>query len=264
MVHFDVIDFHCHPFLSDAERIGAYVPDIDMKTADFFEHMDEAGVSVCCGSVIGTVVSSFDDLHRLNLHALELRDRYPGRYIPGFHIHPGYVEESVREIDFALQNGVKMIGELVPYHHGWERFDSPQFMEIMEYNNEKHLPVNVHISDAADLVQLERSIASYKNISFVLAHPGYGERFEKHIELLNRYENTWLDLSGSGIELYGALTRIVSRAGHEHLLFGSDFPVTSVKTCIASVLSEKLPEHVKEQILSKNARKLLGLADRKD
>ena len=261
---FDVIDFHCHPFIEDYERIGAYVPAVDMKTSEFFEHMDDAGVSVCCGSVIGGTISGFGDIHRLNLHALELRNRYPGRYIPGIHIHPGYVEESIREIDFALANGVKMIGELVPYHHGWDGFDSQQFMEIMEYANGKNLLVNVHISSASDLVQMEKSIASCKDLTFVLAHPGNGERFEKHLELLNRYENVYLDLSGSGIDLYGALTKIVSCAGYEHLLFGSDFPVTSVRTCIASVLSEKLPDTVKEHILSGNARKLLGLADRKD
>jgi predicted TIM-barrel fold metal-dependent hydrolase len=256
---FEVIDFHCHPFITDEERIGAYVDTVDMKTADFFAHMESAGVSLCCGSVIGAKIHSFADLHTLNLHALALRDRYPGRYLPGIHIHPGYVEESVREVDFAVANGVKMIGELVPYHHGWEDYSTPQFVEIMEYINEKNLLVNVHIASAADLEQMEKSVAACKDTVFVLAHPGHGERLEKHIELLGRYENVYLDLSGSGIDLFGALRRIIAAAGYERLLFGSDFPVTSVKTCAASVLSEHLPEHVTECILSRNAKKLLGI-----
>ena len=34
-----------------------------------------------------------------NQLALELQKYYKGRYIPGFHIHPDYVEESIKEID---------------------------------------------------------------------------------------------------------------------------------------------------------------------
>ncbi len=257
---FEVIDFHCHPFLCDSERIGAYVDTVNMTTEDFFEHMRESGVSVCLGSVISRKTNRFDDIHNFNLHALELRNKYVGRYIPGFHIHPGFVEESIKEIDFALENNVQMIGELVPYHHGWEDYSSAQFMEIMDYVNGKSLIVNMHISSVTDLEQMEKPIAAFKDINFVLAHPGYGDRLQKHIELLNKYENTYLDLSGSGIELYGALKKIVEATDYRRLLFGTDFPVTAVKTFISTVLSEKLSDNVKEHILAKNAKELLGIA----
>lgn len=257
---FEVIDFHCHPFMCDSERIGAYVDTVNMKTEDFFEHMEENGVSVCCGSVIGRRTEKFEDIHKFNLHALGLRNRYPSRYIPGFHIHPGFVEKSIKEIDFALENNVKIIGELVPYHHGWEDYSSVQFMGIMDYVNGKSLIVNMHISSVTDLEQMEKPISAYKDTVFVLAHPGYGDRLQKHIELLNKYENAYLDLSGSGIELYGALKKIVEATDYRRLLFGTDFPVTSVKTCVSTVLSEKLSDNVKEHILAKNAKELLGIA----
>lgn len=257
---FKIIDFHCHPFICDYERIGAYVDTVNMSTQDFFDHMAENCVSVCLGSVIGRKTNHFEDIHKFNLHALELRDRYPGRYIPGFHIHPDYVEESIKEIDFAIKNEVKMIGELVPYHHGWEDYSSTGFMEIMDYVNGKNLLVNIHISSVSDLEQMEKPIAAYKDIKFVLAHPGYGDRLSKHIELLNKYENAYLDLSGSGIELYGALKKIVGSTDYKRLLFGTDFPVTSVKTCASAVLSEKLSNNIKEHILAKNAKEILGIA----
>lgn len=256
---FEVIDFHCHPFLCDSERIGAYVDTVNMTTEDFFDHMEESGVSVCCGSIIGRRTENFEDIHKFNLHALELRNRYPGRYIPGFHIHPGFVEQSIEEIQFALKNKVKMIGELVPYHHGWEDYSSVQFMEIMDYVNGRKLLVNMHISSVSDLEQIEKPIAAYKDIKFVLAHPGYGERIQKHIEILNKYENTYLDLSGSGIELYGALKKIVEATDYKRLLFGTDFPVTAVKTWVSTVLSEKIPDGVKEHILNINAKRILNI-----
>ncbi len=230
-----------------------------MDTADFFNHMEENGVIVCCGSVIARKTNHFQDIHNCNLHALKIRDDYPDRYIPGFHIHPDYVEESIKEIDFAIENGIKLIGELVPYHYGWEDYSSPGFMEIMEYVNGKNLLVNMHISSANDLKQMEKPIAAYKDTVFVMAHPGCGEKLQKHIEILNKYENTYLDLSGSGIETYGATRKIVESTDYKRLLFGTDFSVTSVKTWISAVMSEKLSDDVKEHILGKNAKKLLNI-----
>ena len=256
---FEVIDFHCHPFICDYERIGAYVDTVDMNTEGFFSHMKENGVTLCAGSVIGRKTSSFEDIHNFNLHALKIREEYPGRYIPGFHIQPHYIEESVKEIDFAIENNVKLIGELVPYHHGWEDYSSSEFMEIMSYINGKNLLVNMHISSREDLEQMEKPISAYKDINFILAHPGYGDRLEKHIELLNKYENTYLDLSGSGIELFGATKKIVESTDYKRLLFGTDFPVTPVGAWKYAVMNEYISDNAKECIFSKNARTLLGI-----
>lgn len=256
---FEIIDFHCHPFICEKERIGAYVNTVNMRTEDFFDHMAENGVSVCCGSVIGRKTNHFEDIHNFNLHAIELRDKYHGRYVPGFHIHPEFLEESIKEVDFAIENKVKLIGELVPYHHCWDDYSSDGFMEIMSYVNGKNLVVNMHISSVEDLEQMEKPISVYKDINFVLAHPGYGDRLEKHIELLNKYENTYLDLSGSGIELYGATKKLVESTDYKRLLFGTDFPVTPVGAWKYAVMNERISDNAKECIFSKNARTLLGI-----
>ena len=49
-----------------------------------------------------------------------------------------------KEIEFALEHNVKLIGELVPYHHGWERYDSDNFMEIVDRINGTGLIINLH------------------------------------------------------------------------------------------------------------------------
>lgn len=258
MTNFEIIDFHTHPFVEKYERIGAYVNTVDMCTQDFFDEMEKAGVALACGSVIGGKVNDFEDIHRLNLHALDLREKYPGKYIPGFHVHPGYVKESINEIEFAVKNNIKMIGELVPYHHGWEDYSQDAFLEIIDAVNGTGMLVNLHINNAEELCQAEKAVRLYKNITFVLAHPGYGERFQKHLEMLAKYENVYMDLSGSGIETYGAIKKIIDTVGYEHLLFGTDFPVTAFGTYIAAVLSEKISDTAKEHILSLNAKRILG------
>ncbi len=255
---FEVIDFHTHPFLEKNERIGAYVSSVDLCTQDFFEDMEKSGVTLALGSVIGPKVNCFEDLHRLNLHALKLRDEYGGKYIPGIHVHPGYVKESLQEVEFAIKNNVKMIGELVPYHHGWKDYSQKEFLEILDFVNTAGMLVNLHISEAEELCQIEKAVKMYKNITFVLAHPGYGDRLQKHLEMLGKYENVYMDLSGSGIELYGALKKITDTVGYDRLLFGTDYPVTAFGTYISAVLSERISDIAKEHILGLNAKRILG------
>lgn len=256
---FEIIDFHCHPFTLESERIGLYTNDVNLSTEDFFKHMENNGVSVCVGSVIGRKTNRFEDLHEFNLHALLLRDKYRGKYIPGFHIHPDYVEESIKEIDFAVAHGVKLIGELVPYHHEWDDYSNPGFMEILEYLNGKNLTVSIHIGNPEEIEQLEKPISTFKDTTFVLAHPGYGERFQKHIEILNKYENTYLDLSGGGINSYGAVYKLVKETDYKRLVFGTDFPVTGVGTYVGAVLCENISDTAKEHIFSLNAKRILGI-----
>lgn len=258
-MNLEVIDFHTHPFVTGNERIGAYVDCVNMTTSDFFDHMKKSGVGVCVGSVIGTTIKCFDDVSCLNRHALLLREKYKNAYVPGFHVHPYYVWESVSEIDYALQNGVNIIGELVPYHHGWDDYSAKGFMDILSHADGKKMIVSVHIGSVEDLHRIEKSVSEFKNTIFVLAHPGYGERFKMHLEMLKKYENTYIDLSGSGIELWGATKKIVDTVGYDRLLFGTDFPVTAVPTYVSAVLCENISDTAKEHILSKNAKRLLNI-----
>lgn len=263
MSEFKVIDFHTHPYIEEKERIGMYIDEFAMSTEDFFSDAKEANVFKACGSVIGKNVKGFDDIQRFNRHALKLRDMYCDVYVPGFHVHPEYVEKSIAEIEFGIVNGVRLIGELVPYSHKWGNngYSSAGFMEILDFINGKNMIVNLHIGSPEELIELEKPISFYKNITFVLAHPGYGERFEKHLEINKKYENTYLELSGSGIEVFGAIRKIVNNVGYERLLFGTDYPVTAFKTYISAVLSEKISEEAKEHILFENARELLGVLE---
>lgn len=256
---FEIIDFHTHPFLRDCERLGAYTDVLNMKTKDFFEDMEKAKVSVCAGSVVASGVKAFSDIHTLNVHALSIKEHYKGKYVPGFHIHPNYVEESIAEIEFAEKNGVRLIGELVGYHHGWSGYASSGFVRLAEILNEKKMIICLHIESPKELDEAEKVISANKDVIFVLAHPGYGERLTRHLEINKKYENSYMDLSGGGIELYGCLQKIVNTVGYERLLYGSDFPVFSMQKHIAAVLSEKISDTAKEYVFSKNAKRLLNI-----
>ncbi|MBQ3226613.1 MAG: amidohydrolase [Clostridia bacterium] len=253
---FEVIDFHTHPFLKPNQQLGAFCEVTPIGVEEFAEDMARENVTHFCGSVIGGGVKGFDGMFDLNRDALALRKIYGDKYIPGFHVHPDYVEESCKEIDYAVENGVKLIGELVPYAHGWSDYSCPGFSEILDYLEGKDMVVSLHTMDQD---QMEQMALAHKNITFVFAHPGEGAKVGKHIEIMKKCDNVYLDLSGTGLVRYGILRKFVKEVGAERILFGTDYPICNLKMYIAGVLGEKISDNDKELILSKNAKRLLKI-----
>ena len=79
--------------------------------------------SKICGSVISTIKPENGDrwaqVKEHNDQALALKELYGDFYVPGFHVHPDFLEQSLEEM-YRMQNaGVHLIGELVPYIDEW-------------------------------------------------------------------------------------------------------------------------------------------------
>ena len=116
--------------------------------------------------------------------------------------------------------------------------------------------ISYHSMDDA---QMEAMIAAHPSTIFVAAHPGERDQYMLHLERLKKYDNAYLDISGTGLFRYGMLAHGVSVVGSERILFGSDYPVCSPGMNLGGVMYEKLSERDVENILSKNAERLLGL-----
>ena len=120
---FEIIDFHTHPFINEENNICSYRECCGMSADNTLHVFNQMGVSKICGSVISRNNTKFetywDKIKSNNDIALELKDYYDGFYIPGFHVHPDFVEESINEIKRMHQNDINLIGELVPYFDGW-------------------------------------------------------------------------------------------------------------------------------------------------
>jgi predicted TIM-barrel fold metal-dependent hydrolase len=253
----NIIDFHCHPFYDTQENLCFFPNAVKNQSDDILTDMEDAGISRFCGSVILRPLAGFDTLHTCNLHALELRKRYGDRYIPGFHISPQFIEESIAEIAFAKENGVNLIGELVPYMHGNYPYYSREFSILLEECERQDMLVSLHTMD--DLDEMRRMAKAHPHLSFVFAHPGDRPHVLKHIAVMQECDNVSLDISGNGILRYGMLTHVANTLGAERILFGTDYPIGHPKTYVAAVLAEKLTDREKELILSGNAKRLLKL-----
>ena len=253
---FEIIDFHIHPFMSDDNNLCPdenTVNDLD----GLMEDLLRAGISKACGCVLRKEQNeTFDSIRRLNDEAILIKDKLGEFYIPGIQINPKYVKESCEELKRMYDLGVKLVGELVPHSMNWEYYYDSNFHEIYEYIQELGMVVNVHTKNDDTL---EMAVRNFPGIMFVAAHPGEKNTYLRHLELMKKYDNYFLDLSGTGIFRYGMLRYGVNQAGSERFLFGTDYPICNPGMYVQAVLYERLKDKDYEAIFSGNARRLLNL-----
>lgn len=260
----EIIDFHTHPFLDAGQNICAHIVRDTMTTDEIKPYFESLGISRICGSVIYSFLrqleigcSSFDPFRRLNDAALELRERLGDFYIPGFHVNPNFYEESCREIEKMASLGVKLVGELVPYLHGWDDFACDSFSEIVDEIERHGMILNVHTMSEDSL---DKMVMAHPNTTIVAAHPGDFGAFTRQMNRMEMSQNYYVDLSGTGLFRYGLLREGIDRFGADRFLFGSDYPICTPPVFIGGVLYDPLiTEDERELILAGNAKRLLGL-----
>lgn len=259
---FEIIDFHTHPFTNSEHNISAYGAEYPVSDKTVEEYTELFGISRFCGSVIDTDLRkreglNFDSIRALNDTAIELRDKFFGKYIPGIAIHPEFEEESALEIERCRGLGVKLIGEIVPHLFGWGSYAHKGLNTVLEAAAAHGMVFSFHTM-AHDTV--EDMIKAHPNVTFVAAHPGERKIVEFHTELMKKYENYCLDISGTGIFRWQMLRYILDKVGSERILFGSDYPTCNPGVYIGGVLGERISDKDKENIFSKNAKRILGIS----
>jgi predicted TIM-barrel fold metal-dependent hydrolase len=260
-MNYKIIDFHTHPFMTKGTNICKHSEYATMSAENTKRDLQKLGVVKICGSVIENTVYkdvTFERIRALNDEALALRDLYGDFYVPGFHVHPAFVKQSIAEIERAQKLGVKIIGELVPYMHAWGReYSCKEFSEILEAAAHYKMIVNIH-SDGEDA--MDEMVKRHKDILFVAAHPGEAAAFSRHLKRMEMSENYRLDLSGTGLFRHGLLRHGIDEFGAERFLFGSDYPTCNPAMFVGGVaLDFLITEEEKQKIFYQNACDLLGL-----
>ena len=235
---YEIIDCHVHPFLSKNTNFEFFSSS---SNADkFVEILKRAGISRVCGSVVKRLEkSTFKDVRKLNNEAFRFRDRYPDFYIPGIHVHPDFPDESCAEIEKAYDNGVRWIGELVGYMMGFTYISKSAF-QIYKFASELKLPVNIHLYNNDEAVKICKA---FPDLKIIIAHPGSNKTdIQERVELISKFKNLYLDISGSGPNRWGMLRYAIDTAGKEKILFGTDFPLCNPAMYVSGVNFEFLNE----------------------
>ena len=265
MAKYKIIDFHTHIFDTDVYNKCNHKAYCDMSKENTKRDLEKLGVVKVCGSIIGNRLETpdFSYIKHLNDKALELREYYDGFYVPGFHVHPSFVKESIDEIERMYKLGVKLIGELVPYLHAWSDYSCKEFSQILECAENYNMVVSVHSSteyDEKSVKQMDEMVKNHPNVKFVGAHVCDGSLFNSHLKRLKENSNYYVDLSGGGLFKHGVLSHLVKECGADRVLFGSDYPICNPSMYVGGVTIEYLiSEEDKQKILHDNAVKLLEL-----
>ena len=250
-----ILDFHTHPFLYPENNYCVFKDGYAMDADSFRARAEGLGITTVCGSVIGPV-NGWDDIVCLNDRALEIRERWGDFYVPGFHIHPDHVRESVAEIKRMAAAGVKLLGEVVPYMHGWN-FSNPGLVPILEAAQEVGMVFSFHSTGIPDEV-LEPLLNRFPKLTFVAAHPREKKDVLGHVGLMERHSNYFLDLSGGGLIRMGMLRFAIDRASKDRFLFGTDFPICPPEMYVAAVEQDPLlSEEEKQAVFCGNAQRIL-------
>ena len=258
---YNIIDMHIHPYTSDEQNICNYQGLLKLTKDDIKKDMYRAGISRYAGSVLdaskrGKAYSEdFSIIKKCNDTVLEMAKEDPN-LIPGIHIHPAFPEESINEMKRCHAMGVRLIGELVPYLMDWVDYADPVFSDLLDVAGKLGMVVNFHSNDEGNM---ETMIRSHPDVIFIAAHPGARHSFLAHVERIKKYENAYLDLSGTGIFRYGMIEYGVKKVGSERLLFGSDYPTCMPGMYVGGVLYERITERDRENIFHNNAARLLGI-----
>ena len=251
-----IIDFHVHPFTNDGENLRFY-PGGE-QPEEIQARLENSGISHICGSVISNDKSV--TIWQLNDRALEIKEKLGDFYTPGFHIHPAEAERSLEEIRRMHAKGLRLIGELVPYYHGWNDFKNTNYFDELDVLLAEAEKLGMVFSFHTDWSwELEPLLAAHPNLPFVAAHPGEKESVARHIERMRRFDNYHLDISGTGILRLGMLEHMVSQVGADRILFGTDYPISNHDLYVHCVRTARISDGDKEKIFHRNAERLLGL-----
>ena len=259
-----IIDFHIHPWLRAEDNICAYPATVEaLSPAEAVRRdLTRVGITQCAGSLIRTDLKGSEDpaalLRRGNDEMLALRAELSDFYIPGMMIHPAFVRESCEEVERMHAAGVRLIGELVPYMHGWgpATYTEDGLDEILALATEYGMVLSFHSMNMQTAFAMVRR---HPKMTFVAAHPGEKPNYMEHLAFMKEAPNYYLDLSGTGLLRYGMLAHGVSAVGAERFLFGSDYPICSPGMNLGAVEYERISDRDRELILSGNAIRLLGL-----
>jgi len=277
-----IIDFHTHVFpprikknrdayvKSDPRIASLYAsPRAKMTTADeLIESMDREAVDVSV--ILSGGSTTFELCMEINDYILESVTRFTKRLV-GFcsvQLHP--VETAVDEIERCVRGGARGIGEM---RLGTQSFDPETLLPIIEVIRKHNLILLSHASEPVGHQyagkgnitpeRLHAFVSAYPDITHVLAHWGGGLPFYALMpEVKAALRNVYFDSAASPFlyvpEVYRQVSELV---GVDKVLFGTDYPLLRQGRLLKEIDSLNLPPEMKEQILSGNARRLLGIAE---
>ncbi len=269
---FPVLDFHNHIFpenvarkiIDSVKKEKGFMPYGDGTVSGLLKEMKRSGVKE---SLILAVAVSPDLVKETNSWIIKQKGN---GLVPIGSIHPFYeaYKEEVKRLKDGGIKGVKFNSLFQGFSPDDERA-FPLYEEIiregmfMIFHSGPGLLAKENEEILATPERIARVLNIFPKISMVVAHFGGAQMTEeakKH--LLGR--DIYIDTSyppGLCFQPKEWTIDLIERHDPERILFGTDTPFARQKEDIEYLLSLSISDDLKEKILWKNGRELLGLED---
>lgn len=257
-----IIDFHTHiyPPKIASKAVGSVGDFYNLKmygkgTAENLIALGkEGGVT---NYVILPVAVTPHHVSSINDFAISECEKHPEFY--GFGTIHAEFENKIEELERI--KGLGLLG--IKTHPDTQRFDidDERMFEVYDFLQQNGLPIIMHCGDYrykySHPKKLKRVLRMFPSLTVIGAHFGGWSVFDLAYEYLKN-ENCYLDTSSS-FDMLGKkrAQELIRMYGAERMVFGSDFPMSSPKKVLKTLLSFDLTDSEKELILYKNAEKIL-------
>ncbi len=258
-----IVDFHAHAFHDKiaekaANNLNEYY-GIPLAADGHFEYvlnsMKENNITKM---VIHATATTAKQVEMTNDYVSSLT----GQDIIGFgSMHPDY-KKVEKELDRMEKLGLKGI-KLHPIFQGFV-MDDEKLFPIYE-QLEGRFPVLMHAgdknSDATSPKRIAHILDRFPGLTIIAAHlGGYSEWDDAQKYILGR--NLYIDTSSAIRFLTPERSKeLIIKHGVDKVLFGTDYPLSLHKEELDVFDKIDLTEEEREQILWKNAYRLLGISD---
>jgi predicted TIM-barrel fold metal-dependent hydrolase len=249
-----IVDIHSHAwqypehfdedFCEQARRLGRASHEVDLSVR-FDEYMAAATVEPVRTVVFGG---------KARLSGIWVDDAYVAEYVAaqpdqliGFmSLDPtqaGWQDEMHEGLERHGLKGIK----LLPMYAGFEP-DAPQLQPLWEFASRHQLPVLLHTGTtfiaqaplACTLPRLLDPVAiRYPDVKIVLAHLAHPYEGEC-VAVIRKHRNVYADISAlhyRPFQLYNSLMLVQEYGVWDKLLFGTDYPFTTVDQTVADLRS---------------------------
>jgi predicted TIM-barrel fold metal-dependent hydrolase len=263
-----IIDVHTHLNNYHEERTLALEESLDLLRAN----MEKNRVDVA-----GVLTSYRVDAHRPStrdvVHAL--RDD-PSLYVVAGVSYTHYRESDLREIAEYLKEGKVRGLKIYPGYEPFYPWDT-RMRVVFDLCLEFDVPLMVHTGDTyspggklkyAHPLNIDELAVDNPGLKIVICHMG-NPWFRDCMEVVYKNHNVYADISGlvlgnfdDRFELWlkQQLEEIILYAGEpRYLLFGTDWPISSMESYVDFMKRLEMPPVNKDRILYQNAAKLFRI-----
>ena len=232
--------------------------NLHMQFEHYRETMRNLSVDYYCVSLLDAILGQIE----ANKTLLDLMNQ-DDKLLGWIAYSPYEPQKSLDIIDACLSSNPRCVG--IKIHPDWNKcpVNSPRFRPLFEYANAKQTRILSHTwsgsiyDDPSMFVEIAEN---YKSVKILLGHSGAKEPgISSAIALANKYEQIYLDLTGSFIFSGIFLEDFVARSDNQKLLFSSDTVFNDINWEIGNILYARIPDHIKLGVLGLNAKQFFDL-----